>query len=655
MPEEWDTSSIVTRLEFTPDFTGLNTATNKLQEWAKNVTSSFNYKPTAIDVKDITENFTNLEDRLDITKAMDNSWKALRRFDESFSSTITNVKNLEDQLDTMRGAFGGSTEALVTADSEFNNLYGSMTNFAEAGTRTVVTMQRLGQTTLITTTTFNQFGEVIRKNTREVTQNWKRFEMWALSVMFFGMQIKRIFGGMWTSMNTAYTKITENTTALGQANLRLSASMTFLQVSIMTALEPILIPLVETIIDLVNWFNELPEPIKQVAGLFIVGGYFTGGIMQALGSITMFVNFGLIPLLTKLGLIAGPTGAAATAGSAISSAFAPFVGGIAIVLSFIWAAGLGPDDVFGAIGSTVLAAAGGFLIAGPPGALAAAVINVAIIIAWSDFGKDIRDQLGKARDDIVKWADEIRIEIQKDIQSIPIIGPILVPQIEGLKESSSETRQTLEDLKNDTSLTMTTIEEVMKKPGEGWMSTQDAIRQSQDPLQQFFDLVGGWWTQKVKNLTSSIYGTSPGLIPGLKETARLAKDVVPPAINIMISSVNSSSAAFNDATASVNAYVVALSRIPAAPLGMTNITTTSKVLGYKQMGGPINQEGLYYLHQGEYVTPKGGGTNINVGDINIDISSGPISNDIDVKDLANKVSDEIMKDIRNYTKYVPQW
>ena len=70
-----------------------------------------------------------------------------------------------------------------------------------------------------------------------------------------------------------------------------------------------------------------------------------------------------------------------------------------------------------------------------------------------------------------------------------------------------------------------------------------------------------------------------------------------------------------------------------------------------QSGGFITREGLAYVHKGESVIPKGGTTS-NFGDISVSVTTGPISSPADENELARKVSDKIMADIQNYTKYV---
>jgi len=82
------------------------------------------------------------------------------------------------------------------------------------------------------------------------------------------------------------------------------------------------------------------------------------------------------------------------------------------------------------------------------------------------------------------------------------------------------------------------------------------------------------------------------------------------------------------------------------------ITTTTAALipgieGRKQMGGPINQTGLYMLHMGEYVVPKknvsagAGGNNINVY---VNLSSN-ISSQMDIKRVSEELGREIARDI----------
>jgi hypothetical protein len=76
-------------------------------------------------------------------------------------------------------------------------------------------------------------------------------------------------------------------------------------------------------------------------------------------------------------------------------------------------------------------------------------------------------------------------------------------------------------------------------------------------------------------------------------------------------------------------------------------STAAALIPGMQMGGPINQTGLYMLHRGEYVVPKknvsagAGGNNINVY---VNLSSN-ISSQMDIKRVSEELGREIARDI----------
>jgi hypothetical protein len=68
-----------------------------------------------------------------------------------------------------------------------------------------------------------------------------------------------------------------------------------------------------------------------------------------------------------------------------------------------------------------------------------------------------------------------------------------------------------------------------------------------------------------------------------------------------------------------------------------------KVLGTRQSGGFIPQTGLYLMHQGETVIPKGGPT---MTMININMQTGGISSNIDIDNLLNAMASKMALESR---------
>lgn len=159
--------------------------------------------------------------------------------------------------------------------------------------------------------------------------NKSGFQMWALGIMFFGMQVLRIFSRIAKQAFDSFNKVMgESLNTAREAMMGLSASTEMLKFSIgnaiATALEPMM-PLILSIIDAISdWVEKHP---KLTAGIVLLG-IALGGIMFFFGQMVLFVS-SLIIMWTMWGsAIAGAIGAAMTA-------LAPFLGIILIIIGII--------------------------------------------------------------------------------------------------------------------------------------------------------------------------------------------------------------------------------------------------------------------------------------------------------------------------------
>lgn len=668
-----ETSPIITRMKFLVDDSGVNTMIEKVTQY-QGIIQKLSGK--------ITETLR--------PGAGKEGEDILIR---TITPSIVPMKNLEDSLDTFKGSMQGSTQALVVADSEFNNLYGNLLNADEATQHTSTSMERFGKTTFITSTITNQFGDVISTNTRLMQQNQARFNMWALSIMFFGMQIQRIFGKMWTNMKDSYFKITENTTALGQANLRLSASMTFLQVSIMTALEPALLPLVETIIDLVNWFSGLPDNVKAAAGEFVIFGTAIGTLMSGAGSVTMFVSMGLIPLIAKLKGSGSVAESAQAAGWAVTGMGTSVATSSSSMLLSLGIAAL-------AIITILEILRGGWADFEMAIKLHTLAIKYAAEQNWKEMGISLEMQnkttiqgllMGWSQLSVDLW--NILLELGKGILKVwEWINPSTAPLVEEMIKSFTLIQQNafikLEQLKAKTSISVIkdTINEigvskelaqVLVDAGYKYNDVKSAIDQSTLSQAQATDFMKLYTETLATTLrattdvtTATSASTNASQVRVMQIQAEIDKNnEFVKSNNAVATSINTISYAYGTTAASYSNMSEQQRVAAMTPAERSAAATQGGITGYwathMQTGGIVTQPTLTMV--GENYRPEAiipldrlnnmnqNSPSVNVGDINIDITTGPISSDIDMKDLANKVSDEIMKDIRNYTKYVPQW
>ncbi|MHA1852288.1 MAG: hypothetical protein ACTSUF_02150 [Candidatus Heimdallarchaeaceae archaeon] len=156
-------------------------------------------------------------------------------------------------------------------------------------------------------------SEIVSKSYRKIGDSWiqvsektvsglRRFRMELLSIMFFGMQLKRFFGGFLKEALNTYMKITEGQTALGRAILRTQAAWEFFKFSLIEALQPLILWVTEIAIKFLDWASANPELMKLIGVLMIIG-FVIGTLMFLVG----VFGLGLQGLAISFG-IAGTAG-----------------------------------------------------------------------------------------------------------------------------------------------------------------------------------------------------------------------------------------------------------------------------------------------------------------------------------------------------------
>ena len=120
-----------------------------------------------------------------------------------------------------------------------------------------------------------------------------------LSVMFISMMLSQVFSGMVQSV------------------LKLTGLFEFWEGVLATILIPVLMPMLEILFRIFEWFLSLPEPVQNLIGILIIAGTAFFGIVSILSQlILMFSSFG-ISMGTMMVLLAP---------------FALLLGGVAIAL-----------------------------------------------------------------------------------------------------------------------------------------------------------------------------------------------------------------------------------------------------------------------------------------------------------------------------------
>jgi len=188
---------------------------------------------------------------------------------------------------------------------------------------------------------FEKVNGQMKKVGQTFREGERIFKSHHLSLLFFGMFLKRTFLPIWTGIFKLYEKVTKGQTALGKTTVRLAASFNFLKFSIANALGPVLIPFIEFMIGLIERFNESSDATKRVTGLII-------GLVAAFGSLVTtaaVLKLGLPPLIAgfkgAVAAIAGVLGAINPLVAAII-ALTALVAGFALAYKNNW---LGIKDI----------------------------------------------------------------------------------------------------------------------------------------------------------------------------------------------------------------------------------------------------------------------------------------------------------------------
>lgn len=174
----------------------------------------------------------------------------------------------------------GQMRGFSNAANQMGAKSGAFKNFSQ----TITTMgDSFKNTTKITRNALGEMSVSIEKT----TGNFKRFRMEFLSVMFFGMLLQRTFQRLLTSTLNFFVQTSNAQTAQAQALGRLSANWQLLRFAIGDAIATALMPLIPTIIDIiekvVDWVDQHPKLVSAI----IFTGVILGGFLTLLGSVKL--------------------------------------------------------------------------------------------------------------------------------------------------------------------------------------------------------------------------------------------------------------------------------------------------------------------------------------------------------------------------------
>jgi len=132
----------------------------------------------------------------------------------------------------------------------------------------------------------------LRKDyTQAVSKEGKRFKGEYMGIMFAGMQLQRVFGGLFKSMVKNYQEFTKNAvTPLSKSIIGLQANWKFLKFSIMEAASPVFSMLADKLSDIMKWLSYAsPNQLKWV-GFVIAGLAGLGGLAMTFGQAALLFS-----------------------------------------------------------------------------------------------------------------------------------------------------------------------------------------------------------------------------------------------------------------------------------------------------------------------------------------------------------------------------
>lgn len=113
----------------------------------------------------------------------------------------------------------------------------------------------------------------------------------SFALMFGGMALNRFFTKAIESAIEAYKMMGAEQSVFNVKTNELAAAWTFFKFSLIDALSqsPLFITLIDSVINLINWFNKLPVGVKQLMAIGLAAGWLTTKIASIVGQISLFV------------------------------------------------------------------------------------------------------------------------------------------------------------------------------------------------------------------------------------------------------------------------------------------------------------------------------------------------------------------------------
>lgn len=172
-------------------------------------------------------------------------------------------------------------------------------------------------------------GDRITESFKKVNGQWKltsqnmvknskiagrQFQGWAMSIMFFGMAVQRVFSSIWKASQRTFQDVSHSVDGAVTGFDMLEGSMKFLQFTAGAALEPLaemLVPFVDKMTDIIGRNPEMVAGVTKwgsaLGGIFMVGG--TGALaingFLELGDKISGSNTKVLGLIDNIGKVMG--------------------------------------------------------------------------------------------------------------------------------------------------------------------------------------------------------------------------------------------------------------------------------------------------------------------------------------------------------------
>ena len=132
-------------------------------------------------------------------------------------------------------------------------------------------------------------AKTVEKAFKKAKDEARRFRSEFLSLMFFGMAMERVFGGLLRASFQTFNKMTEGTNKASHAANRMIAAWEFFKFSLFDALlrSNLFQMLVDSVVALADWFSNLSDETQELIAKTMLWGMILGAILTVVGTLAM--------------------------------------------------------------------------------------------------------------------------------------------------------------------------------------------------------------------------------------------------------------------------------------------------------------------------------------------------------------------------------